>query len=321
MGWILLIVVVFFVVVVPFLIYNRCVHLKNMVRESWRDIDTELQRRYDLVPNLVNTVKGYAAHESSVLESVTTLRTDAMAAPRSPDAQAPVQQALGQGIGQLFAVAERYPDLKASSEFLALQRELVDTEDRIQVSRRIYNANVRGVRHARADVPVDADRPALRVRGRAVLRHRSGGAGGRAALGRLVRSVVDKYNTSRALPRPRRRPARPHRGPRPRAGWGAGRRVGAGPGVRHEPGDRAPGARRAAPGGARDGAPGRGLVRRVRSGSSAAGSRDHGRGRGRGRGRAAEPAHPRVRVRRRRRADREGARGLDPEPMCSASSA
>ena len=131
------------VVLIPLFIYNRCVRLRNMVHESWRDIDTELQRRYDLIPNLVSTVKGYAAHESSVLESVTTLRTDAMAAPRLPDAQLPVQQALGQGIGQLMAVAEGYPDLKASTEFLALEHELVDTEDRIQVSRRIYNANVR----------------------------------------------------------------------------------------------------------------------------------------------------------------------------------
>jgi len=138
-----IVVVVLVVVVVPFMIFNRCVHLRNMVRESWRDIDTELQRRYDLVPNLVSAVKGYAAHESSVFESVTVLRTDAMAAARVPDAQAPREQALGQGLGRLMAVAERYPDLKASAEFLALERELVDTEDRIQVSRRIYNANVR----------------------------------------------------------------------------------------------------------------------------------------------------------------------------------
>jgi LemA protein len=142
MALVILIAVVV-LALVPLFIYNRCVHLRNLVHESWRDIDTELQRRYDLIPNLVNTVKGYAAHEASVLDSVTTLRTDAMAAPRSPDAQLPVQQALGQGIGQLMAVAEGYPDLKASTEFLTLERELVDTEDRIQVSRRIYNANVR----------------------------------------------------------------------------------------------------------------------------------------------------------------------------------
>ena len=125
------------------LTYNRFVRLRNLIDESWHDIDTELQRRYDLIPNLVETVKGYAAHERDVFESVTTLRTQAMAERRAPDAQAPIEQALGQGVAQVMAVAENYPDLKASEEFLALQHELVDTEDRIQVARRIYNANVR----------------------------------------------------------------------------------------------------------------------------------------------------------------------------------
>jgi len=136
-------VLALFVVGIGFGIFNRLVRLRNMVRESWRNIDTELQRRYDLIPNLVSTVKGYAAHERAVFESVTQLRTDAMAEHGPPDAQAPLEQALGQGVAQLMAVAEAYPDLKASEQFLALQRELVDTEDRIQVSRRIYNANVR----------------------------------------------------------------------------------------------------------------------------------------------------------------------------------
>ena len=136
-------VIVIILFALPFGLYNRLVRLRNMVRESWRDIDTELQRRYDLIPNLVNTVKGYAAHESAVFESVTSLRTSAMETARVPASQAPVQQALGQGMGQLMAVAEQYPDLKANQQFLMLQRELVDTEDRIQVSRRIYNANVR----------------------------------------------------------------------------------------------------------------------------------------------------------------------------------
>jgi len=125
------------------LTYNRFVRLRNTIDESWHDIDTELQRRYDLIPNLVQTVKGYAAHEREVLESVTTLRSEAMAQKRAPDAQAPIEQALGQGVAQVMAVAENYPDLKASEQFLALQRSLVDTEDRIQVARRIYNANVR----------------------------------------------------------------------------------------------------------------------------------------------------------------------------------
>jgi LemA protein len=132
-----------FVILVFLVVYNRFVHLRNMVDESWHDIGTELQRRYDLIPNLVNTVKGYAEHERELFKSVTSLRIDAMAVQRTPDAQAPREQALGNGVAQLMAVAERYPDLKASGEFLALQRELVDTEDRIQVARRIYNANVR----------------------------------------------------------------------------------------------------------------------------------------------------------------------------------
>jgi LemA protein len=135
--------VVLFVALVLLLIYNRFVHLRNMIDESWHDIGTELQRRYDLIPNLVNTVKGYAAHEREVFDSVTSLRLDAMAEPRAPDAQAPREQALGRGVAQLMAVAESYPDLKASEQFLSLQRALIDTEDRIQVSRRIYNANVR----------------------------------------------------------------------------------------------------------------------------------------------------------------------------------
>jgi len=135
--------IVVFIVAVLLLVYNRFVHLRNTVDESWHDIGTELQRRYDLIPNLVNTVRGYAAHEREVLNSVTSLRIDAMAVPRPPDAQAPREAALGRGVAQLMAVAEQYADLKANDEFLSLQRELVDTEDRIQVARRIYNANVR----------------------------------------------------------------------------------------------------------------------------------------------------------------------------------
>jgi LemA protein len=123
--------------------YNRLVRLRNLIDESWHNVDTELQRRYDLIPNLVATVKGYAAHERAVFESVTTLRTQAMAERRPPDAQAPIEQALGRGVAQMMAVAEHYPDLQASDNFLDLQRALVDTEDRIQVARRIYNANVR----------------------------------------------------------------------------------------------------------------------------------------------------------------------------------
>jgi LemA protein len=135
--------VVLFIAIALLLAYNRFVRLRNMVDESWHDIGTELQRRYDVIPNLVNTVKGYAAHERAVFDSVTSLRNDAMAVQRPPDAQAPREAALGQGVARLMAVAENYPDLKANEEFLSLQRSLIDTEDRIQVARRIYNANVR----------------------------------------------------------------------------------------------------------------------------------------------------------------------------------
>jgi len=140
---IILIVVLVLALAAPLIIYNRLVRLRNVTRESWRDIDTELQRRYDLIPNLVETVKGYAAHEQQTFEAVTAQRADAMGGDREPGQQGPREQALAQGVTQLLAVAERYPDLKASEQFLALQRQLSDTEDRIQVARRIYNANVR----------------------------------------------------------------------------------------------------------------------------------------------------------------------------------
>jgi LemA protein len=135
--------VLLLVALVLFVVYNRLVRLRNLSTEAWRDVDTELQRRYDLIPNLVSTVKGYAAHEEQTFETVAARRADAMAANRSPDEQAPREQALGQGVAQLLAVAERYPALRASEQFANLQRQLADTEDRIQVARRIYNANVR----------------------------------------------------------------------------------------------------------------------------------------------------------------------------------
>jgi LemA protein len=140
---IFVVVVVVAAVLVPLLVYNRLVHLRNVTRESWRDIDTELQRRYDLVPNLVETVKGYAAHERTTFEAVTAQRAEAMAAPPEPDQRAPREQALGRGLTRLLALGEQYPELRADGQFLALQHSLTDTEDRIQVSRRIYNANVR----------------------------------------------------------------------------------------------------------------------------------------------------------------------------------
>ena len=123
--------------------YNALVRLRQHVRESWSGIDTELRRRYDLIPNLVETVKGYAAHERTVLESVTEARSRAVASAGSPASQARDENAMIGAMKQLFAVAEGYPDLKASANFLALQKELANTEDRIQAARRFYNANVR----------------------------------------------------------------------------------------------------------------------------------------------------------------------------------
>ena len=123
-------------------IYNGLIKLKNRVDEAWSDIDVQLKRRYDLIPNLVNTVKGYAAHEKEVFEKVTEARARAMSAGTTED-KAQAENMLSNTLKSLFAVAEAYPDLKANQNFLELQRELTDTEDKIQAARRFYNGNVR----------------------------------------------------------------------------------------------------------------------------------------------------------------------------------
>ncbi len=125
--------------------YNRFVRQRNLVLESWNQIDVELTRRHDLVPNLVETVKGYAAHERQTLEAVTAARAAAAATGTGPAAQAQQENALSGALRQLFAVAESYPDLKASANFLDLQRQLAETEDRIAAGRRFYNGNVRAL--------------------------------------------------------------------------------------------------------------------------------------------------------------------------------
>ncbi len=124
-------------------IYNRLVRLRQHVRESWSDIDVQLKRRHDLIPNLVATVRGYAAHESEVLEKVTRLRAEAMRGEISPRGSSEAEAPLAAGLASLFAVAERYPALKADAHFLALQKELAETEDRIAAARRFFNGNVR----------------------------------------------------------------------------------------------------------------------------------------------------------------------------------
>jgi len=123
--------------------YNSLVRGRNHVKESWAGIDTELKRRYDLIPNLVETVKGYAKHEREVFERVVEARMRAVASTGSPASQAQDENVLVQALRQLFALREGYPDLKASQNFLALQKQLAETEDRLQASRRLYNGNVR----------------------------------------------------------------------------------------------------------------------------------------------------------------------------------
>ena len=122
--------------------FNGLVSLRNRAREAWADIEVQLKRRYDLIPNLVNTVKGYATHESSAFENVTKARSAAMGAGSMTD-KGQAENMLAGALKSVFAIAEAYPDLKANTNFLSLQNELSDTENKIQSARRFYNANVR----------------------------------------------------------------------------------------------------------------------------------------------------------------------------------
>lgn len=151
------IVVVVAVVLLPVLwwiaIHNRAVGLKHAIKESWADVDVELKRRYDLIPNLVETVKGFAAHERAVFEQVTALRNQAMQNHGSAASQAKDENALFSGLRSLFAVAEGYPALKSDAHFRGLQEELANTEDRIAAARRFFNGNVRDLRNLRETFP------------------------------------------------------------------------------------------------------------------------------------------------------------------------
>lgn len=129
------------IVLVLVLLYNGLVSAKNRAEEAWSDIDVQLKRRYDLIPNLINTVKGYAAHEEKVLTAVTNARTEAMQG-GGLAAQSAHENQLTDTLKSLFAVAENYPDLKANQNFLELQQELSDTENKIMASRRFYNSSV-----------------------------------------------------------------------------------------------------------------------------------------------------------------------------------
>lgn len=129
------------------LTYNTLVALRNHIRDAWSNIDTELKRRYDLIPNLVATVKGYAAHEKEVFERVTELRARCIASRGAVGQQAADENLLVAALQKLMAVVENYPQLKADRHFLELQQELVNTEDRIQAARRFFNGNVRDYRN------------------------------------------------------------------------------------------------------------------------------------------------------------------------------
>ena len=150
-GAIVPLVVIGVIALVPLLYvvvtYNTLVGLRNYIRDAWGNVDTELKRRYDLIPNLVATVKGYAAHEREVLDRVTQLRVQCMASQGRPEEQAVDENQLVAALQRLLVVVENYPQLKADQNFLQLQRELVNTEDRIQAARRFYNGNVRDYRN------------------------------------------------------------------------------------------------------------------------------------------------------------------------------
>ncbi len=136
-GWIILIIIVLIVLYLIFL-YNRLIGLRQTVNQSWSDVSVQLKQRHDLVPNLVETVKGYASHERGTFEAVTQARNAAVAA-QGPAAQAQAENMLTGALRQLFAVAEAYPDLKANQNFLQLQGELADLENKIAAARRFFN--------------------------------------------------------------------------------------------------------------------------------------------------------------------------------------
>ena len=146
-GLIILLLLVLLPVVFVIVQYNWLVSLRNYISESWSNVDTELKRRYDLIPNLVVTVKGYAAHEKEVLERVTKLRERCVANNGSPAEQARDENQLVGALKQMLVVVENYPQLKADQHFLKLQQELITTENRIQAARRFYNGNVRDYRN------------------------------------------------------------------------------------------------------------------------------------------------------------------------------
>jgi LemA protein len=155
-SWVALIAVLVLVAlgIALVVLYNRLVRLRNRVENAWSQVDVQLRRRYDLIPNLVETVKGYASHERATFEEVTNARTRAQEARTVPE-QASAENVLTAAIGRLFAVAEAYPELRATENFQQLQAQLQDTEDKIRVARQVYNDTVLTYENARETVPTN----------------------------------------------------------------------------------------------------------------------------------------------------------------------
>jgi LemA protein len=155
-SWVALVAVLILVALglVLVVLYNRLVRLRNRVENAWSQVDVQLRRRYDLIPNLVETVKGYASHERATFDEVTNARTRAQEARTVPE-QASAENVLTAAIGRLFAVAEAYPELRATENFQQLQAQLQDTEDKIRVARQVYNDTVLTYENARETVPTN----------------------------------------------------------------------------------------------------------------------------------------------------------------------
>lgn len=153
------IVIALVVLAVLYVVYgfNRLIRLRTRTQEAWSEIDVELKRRHDLIPNLVETVRGYAAHERGVFDDVTQARANAVSAAQggNPQVMAGAEDALTTSVGRLFAVAENYPQLKAAELFLNLQEQLTNTEDKVEYARRFYNGNVRDVNTALQRFPTN----------------------------------------------------------------------------------------------------------------------------------------------------------------------
>jgi len=149
--WVIIIIVVIVILIIAGY-FNRLVSLKNRSEEAWSDIDVQLKRRQDLIPNLVEIVRGYAKHEKDVFEDVTKARSEAISSKSMAD-KAKAENQITETLKSLFAVAENYPNLKANENFIELQREVTDTKDKVQAARRFYNANVRDLNIAIESFP------------------------------------------------------------------------------------------------------------------------------------------------------------------------